>query len=93
MTDLFIVFSDDIEWCEENLPKDNFYYIKNEKDYIELYLMSMCNNNITCNSSFSWWGAWLNKKEDKKVIGPKIWFGSAINHNTDDIIPQSWIKL
>jgi len=55
--------------------------------------MSLCKNNIICNSSFSWWGAWLNKNKNKKVIGPKIWFGSAITHNTSDIIPDDWIKI
>jgi hypothetical protein len=92
-TDLFVIFSDDIEWCKVNLDLDNAVYIENEKDYIELYLMKICNNNITCNSSFGWWGAWLNENSDKIVIGPKIWFGSAIQHNTGDIIPEDWIKI
>jgi len=92
-TDKFIIFSDDIPWCTENLKYDNSIYISDEKDYIELYLMSLCDNNITCNSSFSWWGAWLNENENKVVIGPKRWFGSAINHNTDDILPEKWIKI
>jgi hypothetical protein len=92
-TDIFVIFSDDIEWCKDNIKIDNAIYIEGEKDYIELYLMSLCENNITCNSSFSWWGAWLNKNENKVVIGPKIWFGSAIPHNVSDIIPEYWIKL
>jgi hypothetical protein len=92
-TDLFIIFSDDIEWCRENIIIDNVIYIEDEKDYIELYLMSLCKNNVISNSSFSWWGAWLNENVDKKVIGPKKWFGSNITHNTDDIIPESWIKI
>lgn len=92
-TDLFVIFSDDIEWCKVNLNLDNVVYIDNEKDYIELYLMKICNNNITSNSSFGWWGAWLNENPDKIVIGPKIWFGSAIQHNTGDILPENWIKI
>lgn len=92
-TELFVVFSDDINWCKENIKLDNVVYIENEKDYIELYLMSVCTNNIISNSSFSWWGAWLNKNEDKKVIGPLKWFGDAIKHNTGDILPENWIKL
>lgn len=92
-TDIFLVFSDDIKWCKENLKINNAVYIENEKDYIELYLMSLCDNNIISNSSFSWWGAWLNENENKTVIGPKKWFGSDITHNTGDIIPEDWIKI
>jgi hypothetical protein len=89
-----VVFSDDIDWCKRSLKyNNNTIYIDNEKDYIELYLMSLCDHNIIANSSFSWWGAWLNKNENKMVIGPKKWFGNAIQHNTDDIIPSSWIKI
>jgi len=92
-TDVFVIFSDDIEWCKNNIHTNKNIYIENEKDYIELYLMSLCNNNITSNSSFSWWGGWLNKNINKTVIGPKIWFGNAINHITTDILPESWIKI
>lgn len=92
-TDIFVIFSDDIDWCKENINLDNIIYIENEKDYIELYLMSLCGNNITSNSSFSWWGAWLNKNPNKIVIGPLKWFGNDIQHNTEDILPESWIKL
>ena len=88
-----VVFSDDIEWCKKNFNIDNIIYIEDEKDYIELYLMSLCDNNIISNSSFSWWGAWLNTNENKKVIAPNKWFGSAINENTNDIIPKGWIKI
>jgi len=92
-TDVFVIFSDDIEWCKANLNIENAIYIENEKDYIEMYLMSLCNNNIIANSSFSWWGAWLNENINKTVIGPKNWFGDAIQHNTGDILPETWIKL
>ena len=92
-TETFVVFSDDIEWCKSNLKGDNIVYIDNEKDYIEIYLMSLCDNNIISNSSFSWWGAWLNENNNKVVVGPNKWFGSAINHDTSDILPESWIKI
>ena len=92
-TDKFLVFSDDIAWCKANFKFDNIVYIENEKDYIELYLQSLCNNNITSNSSFSWWGAWLNENNNKVVIGPNKWFGSAINHDTSDVIPETWKKM
>ena len=92
-TELFLIFSDDIKWCKDNLKIKNSVYIENEKDYIELYLMSLCDNNIISNSSFSWWGAWLNNNRNKIVVGPKRWFGPAIKHDTSDILPESWIKL
>lgn len=92
-TDKFLVFSDDIPWCKDNFKFDNIIYIEDEKDYIEIYLMSLCDNNITSNSSFGWWGAWLNRNNDKVVVGPNKWFGPAIKHETSDIIPESWIKL
>lgn len=88
-----VVFSDDIDWCKKNLNYDNIIYIENEKDYIELYLMSLCDNNIIANSSFSWWGAWLNQNNKKIVVGPKQWFGSSITHDDSDILPESWIKI
>ena len=91
----FVVFSDDLEWCKNNFNKINrkFHFIENNTDYIDLLLMSKCDNNIIANSSFSWWGAWLNTSETKLVIAPNRWFGNAINHNTENLIPKTWIKL
>lgn len=91
----FLIFSDDIKWCESNfqfLPNKTF--ITNNLDYEDLYLMSMCKNNIIANSSFSWWGAWLNQNKDKKVIAPSKWFGISNSHlNTNDLYCDKWIKL
>lgn len=93
-TDKFIIFSDDMKWCKENFIGEKYFFVENEKDYFELYLMSLCSNNIISNSSFSWWGAWLNKTPNKIVISPKNWFGVALqNLNTEDIIPKNWIKI
>jgi hypothetical protein len=91
--DLFLVFSDDIEWCRKNFIGDKFIFIDENPDYIDIWLMSLCDNNIIANSSFSWWGAWLNQNENKTVIAPKQWFGSAIQHNTNDLIPETWLRL
>jgi hypothetical protein len=68
-------------------------FIENEQDYIDLYLMSLCENNIIANSSFSWWGSWLNKNKEKKIIAPSKWFGKKINHDTKDLIPKEWIVM
>lgn len=92
-TDIFIVFSDDSEWCRNNLKGDNLIFIDEEKDYIELFLMSFCSNNIISNSSFSWWGAWLNQTPEKVVIGPSRWFGNRSNLSSKDVLPNSWIKI
>lgn len=92
-TDYFYIFSDDIDWCKENFKGGKYVFIEDNLDYIDLLIMGKCRNNIIANSSFSWWGAWLNCNSDKKVVAPKKWFGKAINHNTEDLIPQSWIKI
>ena len=91
----FIVFSDDLEWCKNNFKgiDRKFYFIEGNTDYIDLLLMSKCDNNIIANSSFSWWGAWLNTSKSKLVVAPNKWFGNAINHNTNNLIPKTWIKL
>jgi hypothetical protein len=89
-----IVFSDDIDWCKENFKLDGRNLVfSQEEDYRELYLMSMCKHNIIANSTFSWWGAWLNANEDRKVIAPSQWF--AVDHNRKDVdlIPQDWIVI
>lgn len=91
---LFLVFSDDMNWCKENFIGENFIFINNNPDYIDLWLMSMCENNIIANSTFSWWGAFLNNNKFKKVIAPKVWFGNSNKHLIiDDLYPESWIIL
>ena len=90
---LFLIFSDDIEWCKNNFKGNNFIFIENELDYIDLYLMSLCGDNIICNSTFSWWGAWLNNNKNKKVISPKIWFGEKKPLNTKDLYCENWIVI
>lgn len=93
--DGYVVFSDDIEWCKQTFGNEqDITYIEGEEDYIDMYLMSMCKHNIIANSTFSWWGAWLNQNPDKIVVAPNQWFGPARSDlNTDDLIPETWIKL
>jgi hypothetical protein len=88
----FLIFSDDIVWCKNNLKGDNLIFIDDD-DYVSLYLMSLCDNNIIANSSFSWWGAWLNDNQNKKVVAPTKWFGNNKKLDTKDIIPDTWIKI
>ena len=86
----FYIFSDDINWTKENLKIKNSVYIDHKgMPHEDIYLMSICMHNITANSSFSWWGAWLNKNNDKTVIAPKQWFKTKKN----EIIPGKWIKI
>lgn len=88
----YLVFSDDMDWCK-SFFKGKFDFIKDE-DYNELYLMSLCRDNVIGNSTFSWWGAWLNKNPMKKVIAPKTWFGPGYaDWDTKDLIPEGWIKI
>jgi len=91
----FVIFSDDIKWCEENFNfLKNKTFISGNTDYEDLYLMSMCKHNIIANSTFSWWGGWLNCNIDKKVIIPFKWFGISNSHlNTNDLYCNKWIKL
>lgn len=92
---IFFIFSNDIEWCKTNLSLPEANYISWNKDansYIDMQLMSLCKHNIIANSSFSWWGAWLNKNENKIVIAPKRWINDS-SYDDSDICPKSWIRL
>jgi hypothetical protein len=91
--DNIFVFSDDINWCKSNLQFDNMIFIEGFDDVEDLWLMSLCKHNIIANSSFSWWGAWLNNNPNKKVIAPDNWFGQKVNINTNDLIPENWIRI
>lgn len=91
---LFLIFSDDLEWCKNTFKGDRFVFVENDKDIKDLFFMSLCDNNIIANSSFSWWAAWLNNNKDKKVIAPEKWFGEKYNHlSVEDLIPSTWIKI
>lgn len=90
-----IIFSDDMDWCRCNLDLDGFDvkfvdWNNASMSYIDMHLMSLCDHNIIANSTFSWWGAWLNKNPNKIVISPKRWVNKDIEFS--DIIPEKWIK-
>ena len=89
--DKYLIFSDDIEWCKEQFAGDQYHFMS-DRDYVEMFLMSKCNHNIMCSSSFSWWGSWLNKNPDKIVVAPKKWFVNN-EHIETDIVPESYNKI
>lgn len=90
----FYIFSDDIKWAKENLLlPDNAVFVDwntGKGSWQDMFLMSKCKHNIIANSSFSWWGAWLNNYENKIVLAPDRWLHSV---PAPDIIPESWIKI
>lgn len=93
---LLFVFSDDIHSVQQNMFSDfeTVYIDWNKKESQEdMHLMSLCKHNIIANSSFGWWGAWLNQNEDRLVIAPSQWFADTPKNKTKDIIPEDWIQI
>ena len=92
---VFYIFSDNILWAQENMKlKYPCHYVKHNKgieSYNDMRLMSHCQHHIIANSSFSWWGAWLNPREDKIVIAPQAWVLG--DFDTSDIVPDTWVQL
>lgn len=90
------VFSDDAAWVRENFfPGTDYTLVDNnpgDKAYFDLHLMSLCHHHIIANSSFSWWAAWLNAKEDKLVVAPKQWFSTS-EIDSSQVVPESWIRV
>ncbi|PKI12857.1 alpha-1,2-fucosyltransferase [Colwellia sp. 12G3] len=89
----FIVFSDDIPWCKENLNLEQAKFVdwnSGDNSYRDMQLMSLCKHNIIANSSFSWWGAWLNANENKKVICPDKWVHYT---KATGVLPSEWLKV
>lgn len=91
----FFIFSDDITWVRDNLKMDfPCQYVDHNhgaESYSDMHLMSLCRHHVIANSSFSWWGAWLNFEPGKIVIAPKKWFANS--NNVTDIFPLSWKVL
>lgn len=90
------IFSDDIEWVKHNIAfsHNDVCFVSHNQGHAssqDMALMSMCHHHIIANSSFSWWGAWLNPSKNKLVIAPKEWFRKPIN--TIDLMPASWVRI
>ncbi len=93
----YFIFSDDFEWCRSNLKIDNAIFVESDEHRIaheDIYLMSLCDHNIIANSTFSWWGAWLNDNESQISIAPMEWFkDKKYQKQSQDIVPNRWIKI
>lgn len=96
---VFYVFTDNREWVNKNLPDFEYTFVDwnetaGKRSFRDMQLMSCCKHNIIANSTYSWWGAWLNPNSDKIVIGPKVFF-NPVNEffQNQDIMCDSWVKL
>ncbi len=89
----FFVFSDEPEWVTANLHLNHPMTVVTGNDarhnYEDLRLMRLCRHHVIANSSFSWWGAWLNANPDKTVIAPARWF-AVEGYDTRDLFPPAW---
>lgn len=91
----FYFFSDDMEWVKSQFDIEDAVYIEDTlfdayEDWYDMYLMSLCKHNIIANSTFSWWGAWLNQNKEKIVIAPKKWVNIC---DYEDIYPVEWVRM
>ena len=89
----FFIFSDDLDWCKKSLGfLDGCIYVdRTQTEIDDLKLMSFCRHNIIANSSFSWWGAWLNQNPRKTVIAPKDWMLN--DPSSSNVILSDWVKF
>jgi hypothetical protein len=91
----FFVFTDDPEWARQNLQIPSPFVVVDhngaQRDYEDLRLLSLCKHTIMANSTFSWWGAWLNANKSKRVIAPGRWF--RVEMDESDLIPDGWRRL
>lgn len=95
--ELYVIFSDDIKWCKENISgligdRDVVFvdWNKGEQSFRDIQLMTLCKHNIIANSSFSWWAAWLNQNEQKVVVAPERFATYEIKN---DPICDSWVRV
>jgi len=91
----FIIFSDEPEICKQMFQGENLIFAEGGSQLQDMCLMSLCDHNIIANSSFSWWGAWLNENENKKVIAPQEWFQPTEKDpkSSKDLYCENWIVL
>lgn len=88
------VFSDDPDWCEGVFTEDDYTIIRGNLNYEDMYLMTQCSHVIMANSTFSWWGAYLNQNDPIVVYPANEWFGPGLRHlYTGDMFPENWIGV
>jgi hypothetical protein len=95
--ELFCIFSDDMDWCREHIApllggKRIIYADWNtgKQSFQDIHLMSLCRHNIIANSSFSWWGAWLNENPNKIVVAPSQWMN---RQGVSSPVPEHWTVI
>jgi glycosyltransferase involved in cell wall biosynthesis len=93
VTSKYLIFSDDIPWCKENFKGDKFLFSENKSSIVDLFMMASCDNHIISNSSYGWWGGWLGRNKDKKVIAPSKWFGPHGPQDWQDVYADGWIVI
>lgn len=94
----FVVFSDDIAWCKQHFRGPRFSFVEGETPLFDMFIMASCADHIIANSTFSWWGAWLNPGSLKTVVGPTQWFREdytvdgkhRFGQQTYDVLPSRW---
>ena len=93
---LLLFFSDDLDWCRESLPAacETVYvdWNRGDQSFQDMRLMTACDRLVICNSSFSWWGAWLNNRSERSIFAPERWFSQGYTDN-EEIIPPDWIRV
>lgn len=88
-----LIFSDDKDWAKANFNSEKFKVIDNLSTVEELILMSKCSHNIIANSTFSWWGSWLNTNTNKMVIAPSRWYQDNTANSLENISLSEWIRI
>jgi hypothetical protein len=104
----FLMFSDDLGFCRQRFRDRRITFVDGGNEVVDLCTMTLCHSHIIANSSFSWWGAWLTPRADKKVVAPQRWFAGRFAdpnnpyilsgphdgfHDTRDLIPEEWIRI
>ena len=86
----FLIFSDDPDWCASKFQGDNVQVMQKGNEIEDFNLLASCKHQIIANSSFSWWAAFLNPNETKKVIAPKSWYADGVQRT---VLPKEWIQI